>query len=168
MFNAFRRCFSTLRRTIERAGSLDCTVVAVTASEPAQVNLRVLSIQEGWRISFARTLDDAMQHRDATRIAVIVFDQDLPGADWRKSLSVLVQSPKPVFFVLLSPAPEKRILRTVLDCGGFDVSPWPLDCDHLAGIVNGAFAIAAAIDKPLAARDSAEPPKRLRQANILD
>src|SRR5215467_11082297 len=115
MFNAFRKCFGTLRRKIERAGSLDCTIVAVTTSESAQVNLRVLSIQEGWQISFARTLEAALQHRDASRIAVIVYDRNLPGADWRKSLSALVQSPRPVFFVLLSCAPETRLRRTVID-----------------------------------------------------
>jgi len=154
MFKSLQKCFATIRRKIERVSRLNGAVVAVTASEAAQLSLRVLAIQEGWRILFARTLESALQLRDASSIVVILYDQNLPNADWRTSLSALVQSSKPVFFILLCPVPQDRVWRSVLDGGGFAVSRWPVGADHVTAIVNEAFALAAAVDECPAALDS--------------
>jgi hypothetical protein len=37
-------------------------------------------------------------------------------------------------------------LEKVLDYGGYDVAPMPLDLESLAPIVNGAFAVVSTVD----------------------
>jgi hypothetical protein len=56
----------------------------------------------------------------------------LPGVDWRKAQCALVKSVNPVFFILLSPAVDRTLWRTVLDYGGYDIGRMPLDQENLA------------------------------------
>ncbi|SRR5258708_5630870 len=146
MFKTLLGRLETLWHKIERAGADERTVIAVTTSSAVQLDLRIFSIQERWHILFARTLDAALQLRQRNKVTVVLYDRELPDVDWRKGLPALVNSVNPVFFILLSPVVDRRVWRTVLDYGGYDVARMPLDRERLAPIVNGAFAVVSTVD----------------------
>jgi FixJ family two-component response regulator len=154
MFKTLLGRLETLWHKIEQIGVNERTVILVTTSSAVQLELRVLSIQEGWHILFARTLETALQYTTLEKGAVVLYDRDLPGVDWRKAQCALVDSVNPVFFILLSPGADRRLWRTVLDDGGYDVARMPLDRERLAPVVNGAFAVTSAVDS-VVARNSA-------------
>jgi DNA-binding NarL/FixJ family response regulator len=146
MFKTLLGRLETLWHKIEQIGVSDRIVILVTASSLVQLQLRVLSIQEGWHILFARTVETALQYTSFKKGAVVLYDHDLPGVDWRKAQCALVDSANPVFFILLSPEADRRLWRTVLDYGGYGVGRLPLDQENLAPVVNGAFAVASTVD----------------------
>ena len=150
MFKALLDRIETLWRKIEHMGANERTVIAVTASPSLQLELRIFSIQERWHILFARTLETALQYTSFNKGAVILYDRELAGVDWRKGQCALVESVNPVFFILLSPGADRRLWRTVLDYGGYDVARMPLDRENLAPMVNGAFAVVSTVDSVVA------------------
>lgn len=121
------------------------TVLLVTASQSVQTDLHVLSIQEGWRILFARSLDAALRILTIHGAAVIIYDLDLPEVAWRRALRSLLDA-APVIFILLSSIADRCIWEAVLDGGGYDVAQKPLDRTKLVCLVNGAFALTSSIE----------------------
>jgi DNA-binding response OmpR family regulator len=152
MFRTLLGRLETLWHKIEQTGANERTVIAVTASPSVQLQLRVFSIQERWHILFARTLETALQYTSFNKHAVVLYDRELPGVDWRKGQCAVVKSVNPVFFILLSPGADRRLWKTVLDYGGYDVARMPLDRENLAPLVNGAFAVVSTVDSLMAPR----------------
>ena len=133
-----------LWRQLEQAGAAnERAVLVLTTFSSLQLELRVLAIEEGWRILFAQTLPDAIELGRMHGIAVILYDRDLPGVDWQTGLRSLAGI-HAAFFILLSRVVDRRLWKAVLDRGGYDVARAPLDRDNLALLINGAFTLAKA------------------------
>lgn len=149
MFKNILNRLGALRRQIERVGiPSERTVLLVTMSSLMQTDLRILSIQEGWHILFARSVDAALYLSTVHKIAVVIYDQELPGANWRDALRSLVDA-APVCFILLSSFVDRRFWKTVLDIGGYDVAQKPLNARSLVPLVNGALELTNSVESVL-------------------
>ena len=145
MFKNILGQIGALWRQIEQAGADERVVLAVTTFSSVQMDLRVFSIQEGWRILFAKSLEAALKLSKLHKVTIVIYDLDLPDVEWRKGLRSFVNG-YPVFFILLSPVVNQRLWKAVLDNGGYDVVRRPVERESLVPLVNGAFALASSVD----------------------
>lgn len=145
VLNEFLERTETLRRGWKRFAERQ-TVLAVTEDDRCRMSLRVLALQEGWRVLFARSVEDALRLGDGLDRYVLVYDRDLAGAGWRHGLRRMLDWSLGAFAILLAPSPDQRLRLEVLECGGYDVAGTPLDGGSFADLVNGAFALASAVD----------------------
>jgi len=145
MFKNILGQIGALWRQIERAGAEDRVVLAVTTFSSVQMELRIFSIQEGWRILFAKSLEAALMLSKIHKVTIVIYDLDLPDVEWRRGLRSFANG-YPVFFILLSPVVDLRLWKAVLDNGGYDVVRTPVQRESLVPLVNGAFSLASCID----------------------
>jgi len=135
-----------LRRQWDDFAFSNRTILAVTTNASFQMSLRVLSLEQGWRIQFASCLEDGLRLQRLNRAGILVYDRDLPGIEWRRGLRALLRSTNPSFPIVVSDTSNPRLRSEVLRCGGYDVAQNPLDPKYFAALVNSAFALAKSID----------------------
>jgi DNA-binding response OmpR family regulator len=151
------------RACIEGLYGENRTVMIVSPLSGEYDTLRVLSILEGWHLRIARTLEAALELRRREEIAVIVYDQDLPGIGWRKGVLALLRDFPPACLVLLSSVVQEGLrLRVVVD-GGYDVAGKPIQGEALVSIVNGFFALASDINSSWADPQNGVPVRSRRR-----
>jgi DNA-binding response OmpR family regulator len=136
----------SLWRQWEHFASARRTILAVTANFRCKTTLRILSIEEGWRILFAESLEDGVRLQYSNRICILVYDCDLPGVEWRQGLRILLAVNEPVLPIVISSVPDAPFRSEVLNLGGYDVSRNPLEPECFVPLVNGALALAGTID----------------------
>jgi DNA-binding response OmpR family regulator len=122
------------------------TVLAVTKDKRCEMRLRTLSLEQGWRILFAGSLDEGIHLQAWDRVCVLVYDQHLPGVEWRKGLRTLLALDDPILAIIISDVPSARLRSEVLNCGGYDLARKPLEPQWFVALVNGALALAESID----------------------
>jgi DNA-binding response OmpR family regulator len=144
--NGLRERTGSLWRRWEQFTSARRTILAVTSDIQCRTNLRIYSLEQGWRILFAGSLEDALRLQYLGRICVLVYDCDLPGIDWRRGLRTLLAVNEPVLPIVISNVASSRFRSEVLNCGGYDVAGNPLDPEFFIPLVNGALALAGSID----------------------
>lgn len=132
------------------------TILAVTPLLGECDTLRVLSIMERWHLRIAATLDDALAPRQREKIAVILYDQDLLGGDWRKGVTALCKDPG-VCVILLSFEVSEKLRVNLLTYGGYDVARKPIEGKALATLVNGCFALMNDINSSQAVQNAVSP-----------
>jgi DNA-binding response OmpR family regulator len=110
------------------------------------MSLRIFSIEEGWRILFAESIEAGRRLEAVCGICVLVYDRDLPGVDWRDGLRALVTSKAPVLPIVMASAPSSGLRSEVLNCGGYDMAQNPLEPSSFVPLVNGALALAESIE----------------------
>ena len=164
LVNVFRERSQSLLRKWEHFTSENRTVLAVTQDERCRMTLRVLSIEEGWRMLFAQSVEDALRLCSGRRPCVLLYDLDLPVADWQARVRWLLASEQPMFPIVLTEAPGAPLREEVVNCGGYDVARKPLEPEHLVSLVNGALALAESIDE--LASDRSYPPSALRNTHL--
>jgi DNA-binding response OmpR family regulator len=162
----------------ERAGALwrlwqqlmpeSRTVLALTTNSSCRSTLRVLALQEGWRILFADSLEEGVRLQGLNRAGIFVYDQNLPGVEWRQGLSTMVASHRSVFPIVMTDSPSSGLKREVLEYGGFDLARSPLEPECFVALVRGARALARSIDSlgvfnAEAAREPSAAPQPLRR-----
>jgi DNA-binding NtrC family response regulator len=146
MVNRLLKRSHRLSRKWKRFTAQSRTVLAVTQDDHCRMSLRVLSIEEGWRILFAQSIDDALRLCSGGGSCVLIYDNDAPGADWRGALCRLLASKQPMFPIVIRAARSARLRSDVVNCGGYDVAQKPLDLCHFTELVKGAFEMAESID----------------------
>ena len=110
------------------------------------MSLRILSLEQGWRILFAQSIEDGLRLQSLSGIGVLIYDRELPGIEWRYGLRTLLRRNPPVVPIVLSNAPNSRFRAEVVSCGGYDVARNPLDPAAFVSLVNGALALADSIE----------------------
>lgn len=141
-----RERITALWEQLRRLAESRRTVLVVTCSSSVQLDLQILSIRERWRIRFARTVDGAVRLQRANGIPLVLYDGELPGAGWPRAFSILRAGAQPPLLCLLSPTVDRRLWKSVLDNGGFDVIEIPVRCERLAPFVNGALDLVEQIE----------------------
>jgi CheY-like chemotaxis protein len=142
----------TIWQHLGQAGAERPSVLAMTLTSGYCNELRIFAIQEGWNLSFANALENAVQACRMSRVCIVLYDRDLPGMEWRRAFHFLLHSDRPVFCILLSADVEPHLRKAVLDAGGYDLARKPLERgkplerEAIVGLVNGALALAADID----------------------
>jgi DNA-binding response OmpR family regulator len=146
MLNRLRERSSELRRQWDHFNSESRTILAATNNLSLRMSLRVLSLEQGWRVLFADSLEDGLRLQSLNKISILVYDGDVAGVDWRRGLRTFLDSPGAFFPIVISAVPNSRLRSEVLRCGGYDVARNPLDPRDFAALVNGALALARSID----------------------
>ena len=140
------QCVAVFWRKLQRVGAEERSILAVMPALSGQDNLRVWSIEEGWSVLFATSVERAVRIRQANRIGVVLYDCDLPEINWRKGMVTLLNCAEPTFAIALSRGVNARFCLAVLESGGYAVIGKPLDRQSLVGLVNGALRLEDSID----------------------
>ena len=122
------------------------TLMAVTRDTRCKARLRTFSLEQGWRIVFAETLEDGIRLQSWDRICVLIYDRQLPGIEWRNGLRTLLACDEPMLSIVISDDLSERLRSEVLNCGGYDLARNPLEPESFVRLVNGAFALTESID----------------------
>jgi DNA-binding response OmpR family regulator len=146
VLNRLREHSIELRRQLDNFTSESKAILTVTSNFTVKSSLRVLSLEQGWRILFADCLEEGLRLQRLNKVWILVYDRNLPDVEWRYGLCTLLTSNRALFPIVLSDVLSCRFRSEVLHCGGYDVARSPLDRKHFAALVNGALALAKSID----------------------
>jgi hypothetical protein len=133
-------------RRWERHALTRRTLLAITRNSRCKGILRTLSFEQGWRILFAETLEEAIRLQTFDRISIVVYDRQFQGVEWQDGLSTLLAFEEPTLTIVLSDVLDARLRSEVLECGGYDLAQSPLEPARFASLVNGAFSLIESID----------------------
>jgi DNA-binding NtrC family response regulator len=95
-----------------------------------------------WKLHFARDGFDVRAVLAAEFIPVVIIEDDAQAPSWRELLELisgLEASPAPKLIVV-SGLVDERLWAEVLNLGGYDLLPKPLDADELAWVVRSALS----------------------------
>lgn len=112
-------------------------LVVATADEAEWMSL--LPLLSGSHIpKRAVTIEECSRHLARGAVSVILADRDLPDGTWRDLLRLAKStSPEPRVVVLDRDA-DDWLWLDVLDAGGFDLLPNPVDAEQLQRTIEGA------------------------------
>jgi DNA-binding response OmpR family regulator len=144
--NGFMERTGALCRRWEHCAVANRTLLAVTRNTRCKTSLRALSLQHGWQILFAETIEAGIRLQTLDRICVLIYDHQLPGVEWRKGLRTLLAFNEPTLPIVISDVLSARLRSEVLNCGGYDLARNPLEPEYFVPLVNGALALAESID----------------------
>ena len=145
MLRNFVRRLEALWQRLEHVSEERC-ILAVMGISSGQDDLRICAIQEGWRLSFATTVERAVRIRQTNRIDVVLYDCDVADIDWRQDLFTLLNCAEPVFAIVISRVVYAQLSLAVLEGGGYAVTGKPLKRQSLTALVNGALQLKDTID----------------------
>jgi hypothetical protein len=91
------------------ASSEKQTLMVVTALSVDHDALRALSRSEGWCLLVTPTVEAAVAMRRRKDITVILYDHDLPGSEWQRSVAVLLKRFPGASVVMLSLVIQERL-----------------------------------------------------------
>ena len=146
MLNNFKCHLEHLWRQLEEVATSQRNVLAVLPAFSRRADFRIFAIEQRWQICFASTLERAVDIQRRQKIDVVIYDRDLPDADWRQALSKVSNSAGPAIVIVLSYTTDASAERLVLDCGGFAVARKPVERGNLVPLVNGALQLVEEID----------------------
>jgi DNA-binding response OmpR family regulator len=92
----------------------------------------------GWRLFEARDRRRAMQCLERNPVQVVLAESDLPNWDWHKVLSDIRRLSQPPQLIVTSRTADDYLWAEVLNIGGFDVLPQPLDRDEAERVIAAA------------------------------
>ncbi len=144
--NELREQTGALSRRWEQWARARRTLLAVTRDARCKSSLRTFSLEQGWRILFAETLEDAIRLQTLERICVLIYDRQLPGIEWRRGLRTLLASDEPMLPIVIADELSASLRSDVLSYGGYDLARNPLEPECFVPLVNGAFALTESID----------------------
>jgi DNA-binding response OmpR family regulator len=111
-------------------------VLAITASEPDRIRLQRILEDAGWRVFCAKDLKELDR---APSTAIVLYDRDLPGIDWRDAIRRLAA--RHACIILASFVVDDYLWEEVIRCGGYDVLAKPFREEEVTHTVR--FAAAA-------------------------
>lgn len=144
--NELREQTGALSRRWEHWARAKRTLMAVTRDTRCKTSLRTFALEQGWRILFAATLEDAIRLQTLDRICVLIYDRQLPGIEWRHGLRTLLASDEPMLPIVIADDLSAFLRSEVLNCGGYDLARNPLEPECFVPLVNAAFALTESID----------------------
>jgi DNA-binding response OmpR family regulator len=96
-------------------------ILVITVDDRLYYWLFSISIDIGWSIRRARTVEEAREDFSSRPMPVVVYDERLPRADWRNGLRRLSAFPEHPAVLLAVPEVDEDLWQTVLRCQGYDV-----------------------------------------------
>lgn len=92
----------------------------------------------GWRLSEARDGRRAMVWLERNAVQVVIAERRSAGAEWQRLLDALRDLPDPPQLVVTSLTADDFLWSEVLNRGGYDVLPRPLNRDEVERVIAGA------------------------------
>jgi DNA-binding response OmpR family regulator len=146
MLKNFKGRLEYLWRQLEEVATSERSVLAVLPAFSCKDDFRVFAIEQRWQVCFANTLERAIDILQRQKIDVVIYDRDLPDADWRRALSRISNCIGPAIVIVLCYTAGASEERLVLDCGGYAVARKPVERGSFVPLVNGALHLAEDID----------------------
>jgi len=97
------------------------SVLAILTSHTDRAQLESIFEKAGWRIAFA----DAIQEAAPQPMPIVLYDRDLPGADWRQAIQQLAGTRHHSKVILASFVADDYLWEEVIHFGGYDILPKP-------------------------------------------
>lgn len=114
------------------------SALAVGEFQSDRTLLRDIFRTAGWRLLEARDRRHAMQHLEAQPVHVVLAESELPNWSWKKILSDLRRLAQPPQLVVASRTADDYLWSEVLNIGGYDVLPQPLERDETERVIAAA------------------------------
>jgi DNA-binding response OmpR family regulator len=92
----------------------------------------------GWKLLEARDRRRAMQLLERVPVQVVIAETELPNWDWKKVLGDLRRLAEPPQLIVTSRTADDYLWAEVLNIGGYDVLPQPLERDEVERVVAAA------------------------------
>jgi DNA-binding NtrC family response regulator len=93
-----------------------------------------------WRLHTASSIAEALRLLKTTAVSVILCEHDLPDGNWKDLLCAVTESKVPPRLIVMSADADERLWFEVLNLGGFDVLPTPVQASEL-------FRVASLADR---------------------
>ena len=115
-------------------------VTALLVGEFAQDRplLQEISRKLGWSLMEARDRRHALQVLQRNRVHVVLTESDVPNWNWKKILQDLRRLAAPPQLIVASRTADDYLWAEVLNIGGFDVLPQPLEHDEVERVIAAA------------------------------
>jgi len=92
----------------------------------------------GWRLFEAHDRRRAMQYLERHQVQVVLAESEMPSWNWRKVLSDIRRLAQPPQLIVTSRTADDYLWAEVLNIGGFDVLPQPLERDEVERVIAAA------------------------------
>jgi len=92
----------------------------------------------GWRLFEVPGGREAMECLERNPVQVVIVEKEGPGWHWKNVLSDLRQLTHPPQLIVTSRNADDRLWAEVLNIGGYDVLPQPLNPDEVRRVVAAA------------------------------
>ncbi len=116
------------------------TVVGLVADDNDRRLLANLSFDNGWIMHFVDSSAEAQAASARLRVPVILYDRDLPSADWRDIVSLLASSSLPTCVILISRVADDHLWEEVIRRGGYEVLSKPLRPEEVVRMIKLAWS----------------------------
>jgi DNA-binding response OmpR family regulator len=118
--------------------SFPVSALAVGEFENDRALLREIFGAAGWRLYEARDRRHAMQYLERNPVQVVLAESELPNWNWRKVLHDLRRLAHPPQLIVTSRTADDYLWSEVLNLGGYDVLPQPLERDEAERVIAAA------------------------------
>ena len=122
------------------AQAAQVTVVGLVADHNDRRLLANLSFDNGWIMHFVDSSTEAQAASARLRVPVILYDRDLPSADWRDIVSLLASSSRPTCVILISRVADDHLWEEVIRRGGYEVLSKPLRPEEVVRMIKLAWS----------------------------
>ncbi len=110
---------------------LQTPIVALLANDRDRKVLSGVSRQEQLDVHFTESRERARDLSIQLRAPLVLFDRDLPGAQWRTEVRELSASPHGAAVILLSGVFDHYLWQELIRWGGHDILAKPLQTDEV-------------------------------------
>jgi DNA-binding response OmpR family regulator len=114
------------------------SVLAVGEFESDRLLLHDIVTKSGWRLFEARDRRRAMHFLETNPVQVVIAESELPNWGWKKVLSDLRRLAQPPELIVTSRTADDYLWAEVLNIGGYDVLPQPLERDEVERVIAAA------------------------------
>jgi DNA-binding response OmpR family regulator len=114
------------------------SAVAIGEFETDRQILHDVFQKYGWRLLEAGDRCDALRLLEQNPVHVVIAQSELPSWGWKKILSDLRRLAQPPQLIVTSRTADDYLWAEVLNIGGYDVLPQPLERDEVERVVAAA------------------------------
>ena len=119
----------------------DDTVVVLSVSplEETHSRLRGIFQRTNWEMIESQDCRDAMEVLRHNGLAVVVCERELPDGTWLDLLNLAEGLTSPPLIIVTALDADERLWGEVLNLGGYDVLPKPLDTFEVTRVISLAW-----------------------------
>ncbi|MBK5293422.1 MAG: response regulator [Acidobacteriia bacterium] len=117
------------------------TVVVLSVSPLEETHSRLRSVLQhtNWAMIESHECCEAIQVLHQNSLAVVVCERDLPDGTWLDLLNQAEALPSPPLIIVTARDADEQLWGEVLNLGGYDVLPKPLDSVEVTRVISLAW-----------------------------
>jgi FixJ family two-component response regulator len=101
-------------------------IVALVADQGDRELLSRLAAEHQWVLHFAGSSGEAWDALNQSKAPIVLCDRELPAAEWRDVIHMMVSSAHQVYAILVSKVADDYLWNEVIRRGGHDLLTTPL------------------------------------------